>query len=163
MNHKMRFAVAASAALLLVLSTTIIGSGHIALAYNNKFTRVFSNSGNNQETQQECGNSCTVTSSNTISSGPSTQPVTGQPPACLACFANLTSDQQGQFLREIAVHFPTIDTTKGFSNAVTQLCQILQANPTGQGINFLFDTLNGIIGISEPEALNITICVDRAI
>jgi hypothetical protein len=41
----MRFAIATFAALLLVLSTVIIGSGHIALAYNSKFTRVFSNIG----------------------------------------------------------------------------------------------------------------------
>jgi hypothetical protein len=55
---------------LLVLSMTL-GSGHVVLAHNDKYTRDFSNSGNNQETQQECGNSCTVTSSNTISSGSS--------------------------------------------------------------------------------------------
>ena len=67
----MRFAVATFAALLLVLSTAMIVSGHIALAYNNKFTMVFSNTGNNQERQQECGNSWTVTSSNTISYGSS--------------------------------------------------------------------------------------------
>lgn len=67
----MRFAVATFAALLLVLSTAMIVSGHIALAYNNKFTMMFSNTGNNQERQQECGNSCTVTSSNTISYGSS--------------------------------------------------------------------------------------------
>src|SRR5215467_4745135 len=66
MNHKMRFAVATFAALLVLCTATIV-SGHIALAYNNKFTMVFSNSGNNQERQQECGNSCTVTSSNNIS------------------------------------------------------------------------------------------------
>jgi hypothetical protein len=58
MIHKMRFAVATFAALLLVLSTAMIVSGHITLAYNNKFTMVFSNTGN----KQECGNSCTVTS-----------------------------------------------------------------------------------------------------
>ena len=66
----MRFAVATSS-ILLVLSITIIGSGHIALAYNHKFTRDFSNSGNNQEIQQDCGNFCTETSSNIISSGSS--------------------------------------------------------------------------------------------
>ena len=71
MNHKMRFAVATFVALLLVLSTAMIVSGHIALAYNNKFTMVFSNTGNNLERQQECGNSCTVTSSNTIGHGSS--------------------------------------------------------------------------------------------
>src|SRR5215472_14662933 len=54
---------------LLMLGTAIIGSGHIALAYNHKFTKDFSNNGNNQEIQQDCGNSCTETSSNTINSG----------------------------------------------------------------------------------------------
>ncbi len=50
--------------IVLLVSVVIIGSGHTALAYNNQFTRDFSNSGNNQ---QDCGNSCTVTSSNAIS------------------------------------------------------------------------------------------------
>jgi len=45
----MRFVVATFAALILVLSTTIIGSGHIALADNHEFTRDFSNSGNNKD------------------------------------------------------------------------------------------------------------------
>ncbi len=47
-----------------LVSVVILGSGHNALAYNDQFTRDFSNSGNNQ---QDCGNSCTVTSSNAIS------------------------------------------------------------------------------------------------
>jgi hypothetical protein len=73
MKHKMlqghkNIAITTFAALIVVLSMT---SGHIALAYNNKISRDFSNSGNNQETQQECGNSCTVTSSNTITFGSS--------------------------------------------------------------------------------------------
>jgi hypothetical protein len=74
MNYKMKnIAIATFAALILVLSTA---SGHIALGNNSKFTKMFSNSGNNQETEQECGNSCTVTSSNTItfSSSGSTTP-----------------------------------------------------------------------------------------
>jgi hypothetical protein len=53
--------------IVLLVSVVIIGSGHAALAYNNQFTREFSNSGNNQQTQQYCGNSCTDTSSNAIS------------------------------------------------------------------------------------------------
>jgi hypothetical protein len=82
MNHKMRSIatkkhktsttlVAIASLTAVLLSTVAIESGHVALAYNIKFTRVFSNSGNNQETQQECGNSCTVTSSNAITSGSS--------------------------------------------------------------------------------------------
>ena len=51
--------------IVLLVSVVIIGSGHTALAY--KFTRDFSNSGNNQQTQEDCGNSCTDTSSNAIS------------------------------------------------------------------------------------------------
>jgi tetratricopeptide (TPR) repeat protein len=46
---QMRFVVATFAALILVLSTAIIGSGHIALADNHNFTRDFSNSGNNKD------------------------------------------------------------------------------------------------------------------
>ena len=56
---------------LLVLGTAIIGSGHVVSAYNNKYMRDFTNSGNNQEIQQGCGNSCTQTSSNTINPGSS--------------------------------------------------------------------------------------------
>ncbi len=105
------------------------------------------------------------TTNPTINVQPSmaTQPPTAQPPACHACFANLTSDQQEQFLRDIKADFPTIDTTRGFSNAVTQLCQILQADPGGPGLVDLLSTLTSIIGISEREALNIATCVDRAI
>jgi len=69
MNHKMRFAVATFAALLLVLSTAMIVSGHIALANNSKFTMVFSNTGNNQERRQECGNFCTSNNNRYGSSG----------------------------------------------------------------------------------------------
>lgn len=53
--------------IVLLVSVVIIGSGHTALAYNNQFTRDFFNSGNNQQKQQDCGNSCTDTSSNAIS------------------------------------------------------------------------------------------------
>ena len=45
----------------------MIGSGHIALAH--KVIGTFSNSGNYQETQQSCGDSCTVSSSNVITQG----------------------------------------------------------------------------------------------
>ena len=48
-----------------------VGSGHVVLAHNDKYTRDFSNSGNNQEIQQGCGNSCTQSSSNTITFGSS--------------------------------------------------------------------------------------------
>jgi hypothetical protein len=69
MNYKLKnVAIATFAAVLVVLSMT---SGHVAFAYNSKFTEMFSNSGNNQETRQDCGNFCTVTSSNTITSGSS--------------------------------------------------------------------------------------------
>jgi len=54
---------------IVLISTTVIGSVHIALAYNSKVIGMFSNSGNNQETQQSSGNSCTVSSSNVISQG----------------------------------------------------------------------------------------------
>lgn len=69
---------------VLLVSTAIMGSGHIALAY------IFSNSGNNQETQQDCGNSCTVTSSNTISTGTSalTTPTPSPTPTSLTLRAS---------------------------------------------------------------------------
>lgn len=57
MNH-----IAIPTFIVLLVGVVIIGSGYTALAYNNQFTRDFSNSGNNQ---QDCGNSCT--SSNAIS------------------------------------------------------------------------------------------------
>src|SRR5215469_9852952 len=47
----------------------MILSGHIALAYNSKFTMVFSNTGNNQERQQECGDFCTSNNNRYGSSG----------------------------------------------------------------------------------------------
>jgi hypothetical protein len=53
--------------IVLLVSVVIIGSGHAALAYNHQFTRDFFNSGNNQQKRQDCGNSCTDTSSNVIS------------------------------------------------------------------------------------------------
>jgi hypothetical protein len=45
---------------VLLVSTAILGSGHAAFAYNSKSTRVFSTSGNSQETQKDCGSSCAV-------------------------------------------------------------------------------------------------------
>jgi len=57
---------------LLMLGTAIIGSGHLALARNDN-TRDFTNSGNYLVNDQNCtaGNSCNLTSSNTITSGSS--------------------------------------------------------------------------------------------
>jgi len=75
-NHNTLSAIAALAGILIVSTPALIS----ALAYNHKFTRDFSNSGNNQEIQQDCGNSCTDTSSNTITSGlttPSPSPSPG--------------------------------------------------------------------------------------
>ena len=75
---------------LLMLGTAIIGSGHVVLARNDKYTRDFTNNGNNQEIQQDCGNSCTQTSSNTISSGSSgltsPPPSTSPTPTTLSLF-----------------------------------------------------------------------------
>jgi hypothetical protein len=48
---------------VLLVSIVMMDSGHAVLAYNSQLTKD-SNSGNNQ---QNCGNSCSVTSSNTIS------------------------------------------------------------------------------------------------
>jgi len=56
------------AILLLLAISGMIGSGHTALAHNGK---VIENSGNYQETQQSCGNSCTISSSNVINQGSS--------------------------------------------------------------------------------------------
>jgi hypothetical protein len=53
--------------IVLLVSMVIIESGHVALAYNKQFTRDFFNSGNSQQKQQNCGNSCTDTPSNDIS------------------------------------------------------------------------------------------------
>ena len=55
-------------ATLLLVTSGMIGSGHIALAHN---SRVIENSGNYQESQQSCGDSCTVSSSNVINQGSS--------------------------------------------------------------------------------------------
>ena len=65
----MRAITFATFATLLLVTSGMIGSGHIALAHNSKDIGMFSNSGNNQETQQSCGNSCTVSSSNVITQG----------------------------------------------------------------------------------------------
>jgi hypothetical protein len=72
MNHKMKnIAVAMFAALLLVLSTAIIVSGHIVLADGR----------NSQEIQQTCGTSCTasnvITGSRLMSPSPQTLPSLG--------------------------------------------------------------------------------------
>jgi hypothetical protein len=56
-------------ATLLLVTSGMIGSGQTALAHNSKVIGTFSNSGNYQETQQSCGNSCTLSSSNVITQG----------------------------------------------------------------------------------------------
>jgi len=52
---------------IVLLVSVVIICGHTALGYNNQFTRDFSDSGNKMQTQQDCDNSCTGTSSNAIS------------------------------------------------------------------------------------------------
>lgn len=49
--------------IVLLVGVVIVATGHAALAYNNQFTRDFSNRNN----QLDCGNSCTIPSSNAIS------------------------------------------------------------------------------------------------
>jgi hypothetical protein len=66
------------ATLLLVISG-MIGSGHTALAHNSKVIGTFSNSGNYHETQQSCGNSCTLSSSNVITQGQGSASTTPSP------------------------------------------------------------------------------------
>src|SRR5215469_16357689 len=65
---------------LLMLGTAIIGSGHLALARNDN-TRDLTNSGNYLVNDQNCtaGNSCNLTSSNTVTSGSSG--LTSPPPS----------------------------------------------------------------------------------
>jgi hypothetical protein len=38
---------------------------------------------------------------------------------CAACFSTLTINEQEQFLLKVKDQFPTVDTTMGFSNAIT--------------------------------------------
>ena len=66
------------ATLLLLVTSGMIGSGHIALAHN---SRVIENSGNYQESQQSCDNSCTVTSSNVITQGSASRTMINPPMA----------------------------------------------------------------------------------
>ena len=74
---------------LLMLGTVIIGSGHLALARNDN-TRDFTNSGNYLLNDQNCtaGNSCNLTSSNTVNSGSSGS--TSPPPSTSATPTTLT-------------------------------------------------------------------------
>ncbi len=80
-NHKSATVLVAIAALagVLVVSTSAIGSGHMALAANDNVTKVFNNKGVNVQTdtnqKQECQtaggtsgitNSCTATSTDTV-------------------------------------------------------------------------------------------------
>ncbi len=136
MNHKMRFAIATFAALLLlVLSTAIIGSGsgHIALAYNNKFIGDFSNSGNNQETQQDCGNSCTQTSSNTInpSSGSSGLTTTSPSPSSSPTPTTLTlsiSEYQNTQNKEFGGTLTTDNGSAIVGATITFICYYFDEN-----------------------------------
>jgi len=63
----MRGIMCATFATLLLVTSGMMGSGHTALAH--KVIGTFSNFGNYQETQQSCGNSCIVSSSNVITQG----------------------------------------------------------------------------------------------
>jgi hypothetical protein len=69
-NHKTSTILAiAILAAVTVLIISISENAHNSFAYNIKSTKAFSNSGNNQETYQDCGNPCVVSSSNVISRG----------------------------------------------------------------------------------------------
>lgn len=65
----MRGITFATFVVLLLVTSGMIGNEHIALAHSSKVIGTFTNSGNNQETQQSCGNSCTMSSSNVITQG----------------------------------------------------------------------------------------------
>jgi hypothetical protein len=74
----------------LLVCTAIIGNGHVVLAHNDKYTRDFTNSGNNQEIQQGCGNSCTQTSSNTINPSSGSSGLTSSSPSTSPTASTLT-------------------------------------------------------------------------
>ncbi|HYA82796.1 MAG TPA: hypothetical protein VEH06_05020 [Candidatus Bathyarchaeia archaeon] len=115
--------------IILLVSVVIIGNGHTALAYNNQFTRNFSDSENNQN---DCGNSCTVTSSNAISGSGVTLT-----PTLIPTPTQSLSSSPNRILTHSSL---TLSVTPALSGAVT-LAGRLTSN--GSGVNGATITFTG--------------------
>ena len=123
-------------ATLLLVTSGMIGSGHIALAHN---SRVIENSGNYQESQQLCGNSCTVTSSNVITQGSASR--TALPPVGTHLSLAVNNVTNGLSLRSSLTfsannQIVTASTVSHIQEQVFLLILLLQSR-TGFRLTFL--------------------------
>jgi hypothetical protein len=99
-----------------------------------------------------------------------TQPPLTETPVdnCVACFSTLTTAEQEQFLLNVKDQFPTIDTTMGFSNAINQLCELLEDSFTNENLEEALELLDDVLTeapqvVDEATSLRIQACIIRAL
>ena len=85
---------------------------------------------------------------------------------CVACFSPLTTIEQAQFLLNVNAHFPTVDTSNGFSDVITQLCQIFEMNVVNDDIEQAMELLDELLSesqLDETTSQRIQACIIRAL
>jgi len=86
---------------------------------------------------------------------------------CAACFSTLTINEQEQFLLKVKDQFPTVDTTMGFSNAITELCELLEQASLNENLDAALELLDEVLTggppvVDEATSLRIQECITRA-
>jgi len=86
---------------------------------------------------------------------------------CAACFSTLTINEQEQFLLKVKDQFPTVDTTMGFSNAITELCELLEQASLNENLDAALELLDEVLTggppvVDEATSLRIQQCITRA-
>jgi hypothetical protein len=86
---------------------------------------------------------------------------------CAACFSTLTINEQEQFLLKVKDQFPTVDTTMGFSNAITELCELLEQASLDENLEAALELLDEVLTggppiVDEATSLRIQECITRA-
>jgi hypothetical protein len=85
---------------------------------------------------------------------------------CVACFSTLTATEQTQFLLNVKDQFPTVDTTMGFSNAIEELCELLEQASLNGNLDAALELLDEVLTssmVDEPTILRIQACITRAL
>jgi hypothetical protein len=135
------------------------------------------NCGGTVSQQDESGQAGATTTHQTASPTIELQRATSttQPPLtatpvdnCVACFSTLTTAEQAQFLINVKDQFPTVDTTMGFSNAIEELCKLLEQASTNENLDEALELLDDVLTEGPPVVDEITseriqACIIRAL
>ena len=86
---------------------------------------------------------------------------------CAACFSTLTINEQEQFLLKVKDQFPTVDTSMGFLNAITELCELFEMSAEDENLPQALELLDEVLTggppiVDEATSLRIQACITRA-